>query len=153
MLFILTLLGCSEPGTGGSAMDSGEAQIIIDHVGYSAEAILDTMTLGETVYQKISLVVSDTFYIDILNENFEEEVMTWTGESLGAGGTMLFLISRDLGMYNPHKGFLIISGVTDSTITGRFKFDMYDMASSCVMYPGAEAGMECEGEFFAVVSS
>ena len=152
IVIMLAFIGCSEPGSPGSGVNMGEAVITIDRITYPAEAILDTKTLGETIYQKITLVVSDTFYVDILNENFEEDIYIWTGESFSADGTMIFLISRNLGgIYNPHEGFLIITGITESTITGNFKLGMYDTASSCVMSP--EADMEFEGGFFAVAPS
>jgi len=152
LLIIPILVGCSDPASVDINLDPGDAVLIIKNESYTAEAILETMTLGETIYQKITLVVSDTFYVDILNENFEEDIYIWTGESFSADGTMIFLISRNLGgIYNPHEGFLIITGITESTITGNFKLGMYDTASSCVMSP--EADMEFEGGFFAVAPS
>lgn len=151
LLFTFLLIGCSDPDSTTHDLTLGEAVLAINSIEYQAEANLGKRLLGETEYEQISLIVSDSISIDILNKDFKEGIVTWSGETFTSEGTMLFLRHHALGGagYGPTGGYLIISDITGLTISGRFDMELYNFASSCYQCPQNE--MSVEGQFFAQV--
>jgi len=149
LLFTLLVFGCSSPESNNLNLNPGEAVLTINNIEYNAAAIFGTRILGETEFEQISLIVSDSIQIDILNKKFEKEVITWAGETFTSAGTMVFLSYSARGGYGPTGGFLIISDLTDATISGRFDMELYNFASSCSDCPENE--VTAEGQFVAVM--
>jgi len=144
-LFVWMLPGCSDPDSTNFGLYPGEAELTIDGVNYAATAILGTRTLGDTEYEQISLIASDTVLVDILNENFQEGRVEWTGETFNAAGTMVFMHHPGLGFgFGPESGFLIISDRTTTTISGIFNLELQDFASSCSNCPQDRVWVEAK---------
>ncbi len=145
VLFIIMLVGCSNPETSAIELDVGQAIVTIGNIEYEAEAIVDSQYLLDTEYEEISLIISDSVSIVILKVNFLEETITWTGESLNPDGVIFFL--RHGSLYGPHDGSLVINDKTDSTISGKFNLNLIDGNSSISYRP--ENRVNIEGQFIA----
>jgi len=146
------LLSCSEPEPGVN-VGVGGARLTINGTDYPAVATLDQRLLGETWHQQIRLFAAEHEYMDMLNEDFHEGMVTWDDESFSAEGNLIFLTSRAHGGggFGPTGGVLVIQTITDSTITGLFNLDMYNFASSC--YRCEEDRLMVSGEFIALKRS
>lgn len=137
LLFMAFLLmACSEPGSGDINLELDKAVVILDDQTFAGTAEFGMRTLAETEYEQISLLLSDSTKIDILNENFEEAVAVWDGESFEAGRNMVFMSSRSWGGgFAPMGGYLIIKNRSDEEISGKFDLVLYTLASSCYRCP------------------
>ncbi len=151
LLFSVLLLGCSDPGMKDVHLEAGAAVILIDDDTYGAEAIMDTTTLGETLYEEISIIVSDTVSLSILSEAFQEDLIMWTGETFSVEHTMVFLKDphRGGGFMGPQNGYLLVKDRTDSNISGKFEWTLYDFTSCCIDCPGNEVVVQ--GQFSALI--
>lgn len=148
IIFAMILVGCSDPDSRGFDLNPGQAVLTIENIQYEAQAVLGTRMLGDTEYEQITLEVSDTIHMDILHEKFQEGVVSWTGETFEAEGTMVFLTHFNLGGgFGPRSGFLIISKRTESSISGIFQLELQNFASSCYNCP--EDRIQVEGQFNA----
>jgi len=146
-LAILTI-GCSDPDSRGLNLNPGEAVLTIENIQHGAQAYLGTRMLGDTEYEQITLEVSDTIHVDILNENFQEGMVSWAGDSFDTKGTIIFMTHYGYrGGYGPRSGFLIISEQTELSISGIFQLELQNFASSCYNCP--EDRLNVEGKFIA----
>jgi len=136
-LFIVAFFSCSKPQSSDNELPVGQAILKIDNKVYEATAIMDSQTLNETEFEKISIIISDSVFVGILKERFVEETITWTGETLNPDGVIFYLIYQYVGgaYYSPHAGSLSIINCTDSTIAGEFEIDLYDFTSSSSYSP------------------
>jgi hypothetical protein len=151
LLTLLFIIGCSDPDSRGLDLNPGKAVLTLDNMTYGAEAILGTRMLGDDEYEQITLQVSDTFYVDILNENFQEGVFNWDMEGFSSGGNMIFMTSFDRGGgFSPRSGFLLITDITEMGVSGIFILEMQNFASCCYNCP--EDRVKVEGEFVALAS-
>ncbi len=150
-LLVLTLLfitACSDPDSNSVDLDSGEGSITIGDMYFGAEATLENRMLGDDEYEQITLAVSDTFFVQILNQDFQKGVFNWSGEGMSSGGNMIFMTHFERGAgFGPRSGFLIISSITDKSISGLFMLEMHNFASCCYNCP--EDRVSIEGEFNA----
>ncbi|MBC8376837.1 MAG: hypothetical protein H8E26_12390 [FCB group bacterium] len=148
LLPLLFIIACSDPDSRGLDLNPGEAVLTIDNITHGAQANLGTRMLGDTEYEQITLQVSDTIHVDILNENFQEGMVSWTGDSFDVEGTMIFMTHYGYGGgYGPRSGFLIISEQTELSISGIFQLELQNFASSCYNCP--EDRLNVEGKFIA----
>ncbi len=146
-ILVIVIFGCSEP----DSMKIGEAIVTIDNVEYKAKATVGSRTLEDTEFEKISIVISDTLFFEILKEIFIEETIKWTSMTPNTDGVVFSLQCWGVGgaLYGPGEGFLKISNRSNSAIAGEFELDVYDFASSCWQCPDDK--LTVEGQFIARV--
>ena len=126
LVMIPMLLGCSDPGSKIPNLDPGVAVLVIGETVYEGQAVVDTFSRGDSIYEQMTLNFSDTLVVTIEKIFFDDEFVLWS-ENLGpttTSGNHMRLSERFVGgsLYTAWDGFLHISERTESTVKG--KFDM-----------------------------
>ncbi len=147
IIFLITTIGCSNPDNQDLILDVGQAIVTIENIEYEAVANMNSRILNDKEFEELSLIISDSVSINILKVNFMEETITWTGENLNPEGVIFYLLYNFIsGSFNcPHDGYLLINARTDSTISGSFDMNLFDVTSSCSNCP--EDHVSIEGQF------